>query len=417
MKNYCAGLGFLIILAMLSACTLFPPLPSARLENNNGTPTTDLGAPSTLIDTVFSAYAFVDANANGRLDEGDLPLEGAAFTVQSFGDTTNADGYAMILIPSQWDEPVTARMAPPPGSQYVPIGAQEVDLQNGIRNQAAFLFAPPLGASPTITPVQIDLVYCTTSDGVKLTMDLYRPKRAGAPAPLIVHIHGGGWTGGDKSDGVGLIFKEELTRRGYVYASINYRLAPKYTFPAPIEDVKCAIRHLRANAEKYGIDPQRIGVIGGSAGGHLAALLGVSDTQAGWDVGEYLDQSSRVQAVVDLYGPADLPAMLAQSTRSYALQVFGATSNQDPVLGVYSPVTYISPDDSPFLILHGDQDEVVPLAQSEILYERLKSSALPVELVVVKNAGHSFHSEANKIDPDFPALFQMVGDFFDRYLR
>ena len=417
MKSYLAGLGSLAVLTLLSACSLFPPLPGAAPANNPGTPTTDPGAPPALVDTVFSAYAFVDANANGRLDEADPPLEGAAFTALGFGDTTNADGYAMILIPSQWDEPVTARMAPPPGSQYAPIGSQEVTLQNGVRNQATFFFAPPPGASPTNTPVQIDLVYCTASDGVKLTMDLYRPAQASAPAPLVVYIHGGGWTGGDKSDGVGLIFKEELTRRGYAYASINYRLAPKYTFPAPIEDVKCAIRHLRANAEKYDIDPQRIGVIGGSAGGHLAALLGVSDAQAGWDTGEYLDQSSRVQAVVDLYGPADLRVMLAQSPLKYALQVFGAASNQDPVLDVYSPVTYISPDDPPFLIMHGDLDEVVPLAQSEILYDRLKNGGVPAELVIVKNAGHSFQSEGDPIEPDFPTLFQMVGDFFDRYLK
>lgn len=406
MKKIGLRLCSIAILALLSGCSLFPLVPGSGR-----------GTLAPIVDTAFSAYAFVDANGNGRLDDADLPLEGAAFTAQSFGAKTNADGFAMILIPSQWDQPLTARMTPPESSQYVPIGPQEVTLQNGVRNSATFLFAPPAGASPTNTPVQIDLVYCTTSDGVALTMDLYRPKQASEQAPLVVYIHGGGWTRGDKSDGIGLSFKEELTRRGYFLASINYRLAPKYTFPAPIEDVKCAIRHLRANAQKYGFDPQRIGVIGGSAGGHLAALLGAADTQAGWDTGEYLDQSSRVQAVVDLYGPADLRAMLAQSTRSYALQVFGASSNQDPLLDVYSPTTYISPDDPPFLIMHGDRDEVVPLAQSEILYERLKESAIPVELVVVKNAGHSFQSADGQIDPNFPALFQMVGDFFDRYLK
>jgi acetyl esterase/lipase len=276
---------------------------------------------------------------------------------------------------------------------------------------------PQASLAATLAPLQIDLTYCTTSDGVKLTMDLYQPKEMAGPAPVILYVHGGGWTGGDKSDGAGLLFKGELVRRGYAMAAINYRLAPKFAFPAQIEDVKCAVRYLRANAAKYNLDPQRIGAIGGSAGGHLAALLGTSDQSAGWDTGEYSDQSSRVQAVVDMFGPSDLQVMMAGSSRRYGLMIFEASSPDDPLLQAYSPTTYITPDDPPFLILHGDHDEMVPLEQSQILYNRLKAAGVPVELTVVKNAGHGFVPVDGDIQPSMPELVQMVVNFFDKYLK
>jgi acetyl esterase/lipase len=248
-------------------------------------------------------------------------------------------------------------------------------------------------------------------------MDLYQPKRMTGPAPAVLYVHGGGWTSGDKSDGAGLLFKGELVRRGYVMAAVNYRLAPKYAFPAQIEDVKCAVRYLRANAAKYYIDPKRIGAIGGSAGGHLVALLGTSEKDAGWDSGENSDQSSRVQAVVDMFGPSDLKLMEAGSSRRYALMIFNASSLDDPLLQTYSPTTYVTPDDPPFLILHGDHDEIVPIEQSQILYDKLKAAGVPVEMVVVKNAGHGFSPVNGDIQPSMPELVQMVVDFFDKYLK
>jgi len=278
--------------------------------------------------------------------------------------------------------------------------------------------AIPLEPSPDAKEsIQVDLIYCTTDDGIELTMDMYRPQVGKAPYPVVIYVHGGGWSSGDKSDGVGLIFKQELTRRGYIFVSINYRLAPKYSFPDPIEDVKCAVRHLRDHAAEYNLDPTRVGAIGGSAGGHLVALLGTTDAEAGWDVGQYSEQSSRVQAVVDLYGPADLLKMFSGSSRSLMLKTFNASNGDDPILSTYSPVTYVSADDPPFLIMHGDKDQVVSLEQSEILYERLKQAGVPVKLVVVKNAGHSFKPVEGEIDPNFPELFKMVGDFFDQYLK
>lgn len=415
-KKFSARLVLAFFLGAFSACQPFAPDTAGPLQGSTS-PRNGSETPLVLADTVFSATAFVDTNGNGTLDDDDTPLEGAQFIAEGFGSQTDKNGYAMILIPGEWNQPIRARMVPPANHSYQLIGPEEIVLQDGVINQAHFLFAVSEGNAPTKTPLQVDIPYCTTSEGVQLTMDVYRPKQVNGAAPVVVYIHGGGWTGGDKSDGVGIVFREELSRRGYIFVSINYRLAPKYTFPAPIEDVKCAVRHLRANAEHYGLDPQRIGVIGGSAGGHLAALLGASDLQPGWDVGEYLDQSSRVQAVVVLYGPADLTRMLADSPRSYVLGVFGASNHQDPILAKFSPVTYITPDDPPFLILHGDQDRVVLLEQSEILYEKLLDQQVPARLIVVKNAGHSFQSNEGKIEPDFPGLFKLVGDFFDQYLR
>jgi len=411
-----------LILPALIGCSLWSGLtdPDGSLSPQAQNDQPD-STPEIMADTVFSGYAFIDQNGNELLDDADSPLQGAQFTLAGFSSLTDSNGYAMVLIPGEWDQPVSARMIAPEGSSYSLIGPAEETLQNGKMNRANFLFAPESEAqnpiTATKTAVQVDLIYCTTDDGIELTMDMYRPQVGKAPYPVVIYVHGGGWSSGDKSDGVGLIFKQELTRRGYIFVSINYRLAPKYSFPDPIEDVKCAVRHLRDHAAEYNLDPTRVGAIGGSAGGHLVALLGTTDAEAGWDVGQYSEQSSRVQAVVDLYGPADLLKMFSGSSRSLMLKTFNASNGDDPILSTYSPVTYVSADDPPFLIMHGDKDQVVSLEQSEILYERLKQAGVPVKLVVVKNAGHSFKPVEGEIDPNFPELFKMVGDFFDQYLK
>lgn len=391
--------------------------------------------PAVLADTFFSGRAFVDLNHNGVLDGGDAPLVGARFSAGGFGGQTGADGVAVAVIPGGWDQPVTARMSPPPESSYTLIGPGEVTLQSGKQTSADFLFDAPLDGSPTpasqatrtsppkvnVTPqpgaVMIDLPYCIAPDGTTLTMDLYQPYELDGPSPAIIYVHGGGWIGGDKSDGAGALFIPELRRRGYTVFSVNYRLAPAYRFPAQIEDVRCAVRHVRANAEQYHIDAQRLGAIGGSAGGHLVALLGLADASPGWDVGEYTDQSSRVQAVIDLFGPTDLLKMVSEARRPIGEQVFGVSSNDDPRLQTYSPINYITPDDPPFLIIQGEQDELVPSEQSQILYDRLKAAGLPVQLVMVKNAGHGLLPVGGDPAPSIPQLVQLAADFFDQYLK
>ncbi len=277
--------------------------------------------------------------------------------------------------------------------------------------------SPRPGNPPALGTVQKDVTYCTP-DGGPQKMDLYFPRVSyGKPGPVVVYVHGGGWQGGDKSGGEGLREMNLLVERGYLFVSINYRLAPKFKWPAQIQDVKCAIRFLRANARSLGLDPNRIGAIGGSAGGHLVAMLGVTDASAGFDVGEYLDQSSRVKAVVDLFGPADLT--VKQFTESQANTIrtaFGVQSPDDPLLAKASPVTYISKDDPPFLILQGDKDTLVPPSQSQELYDRLKAGGVTATLVIVKNAGHGFAPAGGAISPSLVEITKTVVDFFGKYL-
>jgi acetyl esterase/lipase len=403
--------------SLFMACDLLAGVDgfSNSLQSNSQA-TPDKATLNVMADTVFSGYAFIDSNGNGELDDSDRPLEGAKFNLSGFGEITDKNGFAMVLIPGKWDQPVSARMDPPEGSDYVLVGAAEQMLQNGVKNRADYLFVSPESGIPSaVPPVQIDLTYCTPLEGVRLTMDLYNPKSGQGPYPVVLYVHGGGWTGGDKSDGIGLLLMQELTQRGYLFVAINYRLAPKYSFPDPIEDVKCAVRHLRANAAQYNLDAEKIGALGGSAGGHLVGLLGTTDAVAGWDDGEYADQSSRVQVVVDMYGPADLVALFPSSNRLQSQQIFLVDDPEE--LAQFSPVTFVSSDDPPFLLLHGELDEVVPLEQSRIFYEKLKAAGIPVELIVVKNAGHSFQPKGGDIQPNLHEIFQTVAEFFDRYLQ
>ena len=169
----------------------------------------------------------------------------------------------------------------------------------------------------------------------------------------------------------------------------------------------------------YNIDPDRIGAWGGSAGGHLVSLLGTSDSSAGLEgTGGYQDQSSRVQAVVDMFGPADLTRQFeggASGTR-LGSQVFGTGDGSSDILKMASPVTYVSADDPPFLILHGEMDELVPPDQSQELHDRLVAAGVPVSLVMVKNAGHGFAPSGGRISPSRQEIEKLIVEFFSRNL-
>ncbi len=278
--------------------------------------------------------------------------------------------------------------------------------------------------------VERDVTYCTAG-GVDLKMDVYYPNSLAGSAdvaattgamgqvPAVLYVHGGGWTRGDKSDGAGAAAIPALRDAGFLVASINYRLAPEFRFPAQIEDVKCAVRYLRANADSYSLNPDRIGAWGGSAGGHLVSLLGVTDASAGLEgSGGYPDESSRVQAVVDMFGPADLSQEFEGGAIGSTLggRVFGATDRGSEILRAASPVTYISADDPPFLILHGDSDALVPVSQSQELYDRLTSAGIPARLVIVANAGHGFVPDGGDISPSRQELGRMIVEFFTQQL-
>lgn len=271
-----------------------------------------------------------------------------------------------------------------------------------------------------------DITYCT-GGSVVLKMDAYYPARTSPkPMPVAVFIHGGGWTGGDKKDlfyTAPITELSELNSRGYLVTSINYRLAPTYKFPAFVEDTKCAIRHLRANAAFYGIDAKKIGAFGPSAGGYLAAMLGATDLSANLEgSGGYPSESSRVQAVVDYYGPTDLTIASDWTGASgqRVIDAFGAAAGSGaPQLTTGSPVTHLTSDDPPFLIIHGTLDTTVVPHQSQVLYDRLVQALVPAELVWVQNAGHNNLKSLNG-QPTVPTREQVtltVADFFDTYLK
>jgi acetyl esterase/lipase len=278
---------------------------------------------------------------------------------------------------------------------------------------------PGLVPAAKLGTVDYDITYATIND-TALMMDIHYPTTATSPVPAIIYVHGGGWTAGDKGSGTSIEFIPELVSRGYLVAAINYRLAPEFKVIDQIGDVKCAVRYLRTKAADYGIDSQRIGAIGGSAGGHLVILLGTSDTTSNLEGGgDYYNQSSRVQAVVDLFGPADLMVMFESTSPQWLQNVFGNSDfNSDDIKKV-SPVTYITSDDPPFLILQGDQDTVVPREQSEIFFQKLQEASVPASLVIVKNAGHGFRPVPTTavISPSEQEMTLMIADFFDQYLK
>lgn len=281
-------------------------------------------------------------------------------------------------------------------------------------------WAEPKPASVAAS-VQRDVVY-GRPDGVKLGMDLYFPTNVtNERRPVVMYVHGGGWQMGDKTMVSIIPGPTELLRHGYVVASINYRLAPKYTFPAMIEDAKCAVRFLRAHAKNFNLDPDRIGVIGDSSGGHLVALLGLTDSSAGFNgLCEWSNATARVQAVVDLYGPSDFVVArsnLNDTAISLMKTAFAAAGPNDPVLKRASPVTYISSNAPPFLILHGNRDDLVPMWQSEILYNKLKAAGDSATFVVITNFSHGYTPLGLKSHPTFDELANIIADFYDKNLH
>lgn len=260
-----------------------------------------------------------------------------------------------------------------------------------------------------------DVEYATVGD-VSLKLDLYLPKDVKSP-PLAVWIHGGGWRGGDKGR-CPLMF---LLADGYAVASINYRLTNIACFPAQIHDCKGAIRWLRAHAKDYGYNADRLGIGGGSAGGHLVALLGAShdDNTLEGDIGGNADQSSAVQAVVDLYGPTNLISILRQSNNPIHRQkagplellLGGPVDEKAEVAKVASPETYITADDPPHLILHGDKDPLVPAQQSIDYDAALRRAGVESTLIILPGAGHGGRGFFD------PERQQTIRAFFDKHIR
>jgi acetyl esterase/lipase len=265
--------------------------------------------------------------------------------------------------------------------------------------------------------VERNIVYRNV-DGVSLEMDIYQPESKDGKTPIIIYVHGGGWYSGLKSTGIGIKDIPELVKRGYTVASVDYRLGPRYKFPAQIEDLEFAVSFLRENASTYGLDASRIGVFGESAGGHLAALLGLTDENCTF--GGLLNCSccsTGIKAVIDICGPSDLTLFFEGNNSMVMDHIFGTTDPESEIIRQASPISYVTPDDPPFLLIHGDKDDVVPIDQSELIYEKLISAGVPVQLLTVQNCGHCLVPAGGSTLPSRADITGIMGDFFDQYLK
>ena len=241
------------------------------------------------------------------------------------------------------------------------------------------------------------------------------PDPARPPTPLIVWIHGGGWDHGSHHGNPAAA----MAGQGYAVASIGYRFSAQAKYPAQIEDCRAAVRWLRAHAAEYGLDPQRVGVWGASAGGHLAALLGTAAAEKRFDVGENLDQSSAVQCVIDSFGPSDLlhwgdppmPAYLDTPDTPVARLLGGRVRDHIELARLASPVAFVDRRSVPFLLLHGQNDPIVPVQQSVVFDAALRRAGVESTLVIIPGAGHG-----GPVFADGRYLVQMAA-FMDRHLR
>ncbi len=264
-------------------------------------------------------------------------------------------------------------------------------------------------------PVRVEKDVPYLGPGREEKGDLYLPAapRAGSRLPAVVIIHGGGWSGGKKDAAREINIGTTLAQNGYVGFSIDYVLARAGapTWPRNLHDCKTAVRWLRANAARLGIDPERIGAIGGSAGGHLAAMLAVGGPDAGLDpAGPHGELSCAIQAAVDLYGPADLLTWI--TARPDIGMLPGTRAERPDLYRQASIATHAGPGDPPILILHGTLDKTVPVEQSRQLADALARAGVSHELVIVEGAPHSFHLQPKQRD-----LRPLVLGFFDRHLK
>ena len=245
-----------------------------------------------------------------------------------------------------------------------------------------------------------------------LKLDLYKPKKMEQLVPGLIFIHGGGWSGGDKK--VYRLHASRYASRGYVSVSVAYRFSGEAAFPAAVEDVKCAVRWMRAEGARYGIDPDKIAVLGGSAGGHLAMMAGYS-----WDVkelegkGGHEGVSSKVQAVVNLYGPSDLTVPFAQKSPLVWKFLGGKRYKEDPELyAKASPMYYLTKGDPPTLILHGTLDQIVPIEQSDALAKKLKKLGISYTYDRLKGWPHTMDAA----EPAFNRCVFFIDEFLDEHV-
>jgi acetyl esterase/lipase len=251
-----------------------------------------------------------------------------------------------------------------------------------------------------------------TGGGEELKLNLARPKNSNGPLPCVVVIHGGAWRAGNKNAHDKQTW--DFAQRGYVSVTVGYRFCPKYRFPAQVEDVKCAVRFLRANAQKYGVDPDRIGAVGFSAGAHLSMMLGVMGKGDGLEgEGGWPDQPSQVQAVVGYFGPTDLAAEdIPEVSKPLLRDFIGGTPQELPEEHKRgSPITYVSKGDAPTLIFQGTKDRLVPHTQAYKMIDAMTAAGVPGRAELLVGADHGWGGK------DLERTISLTFDFFDQQLK
>ncbi len=253
---------------------------------------------------------------------------------------------------------------------------------------AALCLISTTSAADTRTPTHEGIVYGEAS-GEKLTMDYY--KGAGPPPhPIAIIIHGGGFTGGTSKNGSEAYCADFLVPAGYDVFSINYRLAPKYPYPAMVEDVQRAIRFIRGNASEWVAYPNRIALVGGSAGGYLSNMVGLLNSPGNPSSTDRVErESAAVQAVVTLFGPSDFRGKPMNANVQALLGAPIAQRGQDVVLAEASPITHVNKNAPPFLLIHGDKDEAVPFTESTNLQAALQTVGARCDLIRIPNGRHA----------------------------
>jgi acetyl esterase/lipase len=267
-----------------------------------------------------------------------------------------------------------------------------------------------------------DVTYCKFDDKTTLELDIVFPVRGVGPFPAIVFLHGGGWVMGDRKNMSTYLM--QAAQAGYVGVAVSYRFAPQYPFPAALQDCKCAVRWLRANADQYKIAKDQIAAFGFSAGGNLACMLGSTDDKEFPVSGGYAKQSDRVQAVVSFYGISDLTELHQCCAREElsAFNRFLVTTAMERYLGgplekckegyaKASPANRVGKATPPTFLAYGTKDELVPIGQSQLYAEKLKQGGVDVTLLPVKDEGHNFVGEAEQ--KALKAMFE----FLDKRLK
>lgn len=368
----------LMLVAMVGFSALEPPTVQGQRP----------GQQPTLTEAFFKQY---DKDGDGRLSREEFPER-----LRAIFPRIDADGDGFVTR----EEDARFRRARRAGAASRPAIQRPLQLPENVR-------------------AELNVPYAGT-DNPRQMLDLYLPKKPASekPLPVVVWIHGGAWLGGDKSGGSGMV--APLVASGnYAGVSVGYRLTNEATWPAQIHDCKAAVRWIRAHAKKYHLDPARIGVWGSSAGGHLVAMLGTSGgvKELEGTLGKHLDQSSRVTCVVDYFGPSDLltmgkyPSLMKHDAPDSpeSKLVGGPVQERKEAARSASPTAYVSKDDPPFLIVHGDKDPLVPHNQSERLAAALRKAGAEVKFITVKGGSHGgFRSEE---------LTRRVHRFFDKHLR